>query len=414
MNKVLKVIAVILLIGGIGYIAYSLLFFNEVKNDDTEIIKEEKKNGKKTKTSSLPVKVTKIKRGDLPLRLRISAIADVWEKATIKTEATGKIEKFPVKIGDKVSKGQLLLKIEDTNKKLDVEKAKVNERKMMAQYLVNEEFVYSETKLSEKEKEKIKKLKKKYLNALNEYRRGALAESVYERIRDEYNEAMINTGSFREEIRKANDGLSDAVFQLKQAELELKKTAIKAPFPGIITDIKVSKGQRINAGVETLTLVNLDSLYLKGFALESEVRNLRKGIKVRINFDAFPDKVFYGEIRTISPQVDSTNKTIAVFVKVDNKDHLLYPGMRAELDIEYKVFKDVMIVPRKAIVHRGDRPLVFVVKGKIAVWSYVELGQKNDEEQIVNKFDGDVKVGDLVVIQGQVTLAHQSRVKIVK
>ena len=61
-----------------------------------------------------------------------------------------------------------------------------------------------------------------------------------------------------------------------------------------------------------------------------------------------------------------------------------------------------------------DRPLVFVVKNKMAIWSYVELGPKNDEEQIVNKFDGDVKVGDKVVIQGQVTLAHQSKVKIVK
>ncbi len=411
MNKVLKVIAAIILIGGVGFIGYTL-FQTDEKKDETEIIKEEK--GKKTKVSSLPVKITHIKKGNLPLRLRISAIADVWEKTTIKTEATGKIEKLPLKIGDKVSKGQLLMKIEDTNKKLDVEKAKVNKRKMMAQYLVNEEYVYSENEITDDKKKEIKDLKSKYLKAVKKFEIGKISEAKFEEISDKYNEAMINTGSFREEIRKANDGLADAVFQLKQAEIELKKTSIKSPFPGVITDVKVSKGARVNAGVEALSIVNLDSLYLKGFALESEVGNLKKGISVRVKFDAFADKTFYGKIQMISPIVDSTNKTIAVYVQVDNKENLLYPGMRAELDIEYKVFEDVMIVPRKAIVHRGNRPLVFIVKDKIAIWSYVELGQKNDEEQIINKFDGDVKVGDRVVIQGQVTLAHQSRVKIVK
>jgi len=414
MNKILKVVAAVILIGGVGFLVYNMLFQKDKSNDDTEIIKEDKATNKKKKASSLPVKVVELKKGNLPLRLSISAIADVWEKATIKTEATGKIERLPVKIGDKISKGQILLKIEDTNKKLDVAKAKINEKKMMAQYLVNEGFTDADNKISDKEKTEIKKLKSDYLKALKKFEKGQLSESKFEQIRDKYNEAMINAGSFREEIRKANDGLSDAIFQLKQAELELKKTTIKAPFSGVITDIKVSRGQRVNAGVESLSLVNLNSLYLKGFALESEVKHLKKGISVRIKFDAFPEKIFYGKIQTISPQVDSTNKTIAVYVKVDNKDNLLYPGMRAELDIEYKVFRDVMIVPRKAIVHRGDRPLVFIVRNKLAIWSYIELGPKNDEEQIVKKFDGDVKVGDLIVVQGQVTLAHQSRVKIIK
>lgn len=386
MDKVLKIVAAIILIAGVGFVGYTL-FQKDDQKQNTEIIKE--KEGAKTKASSLPVKVTQIKKGKLPLRLRITAIADVWEKATIKSEATGVIKKMPYRIGDKVSKGQLLLKIEDTNKKLDVEKAKVNKRKMMAQYLVNEEYVYSENEISEEKKKEIKSLKLKYLTAVKNFEKGKISESKFEGISEKYNEMMINTGSFREEIRKANDGLSDAVFQLKQAEIELKKTAVKSPFPGIITDVKISKGERVNAGVEALSLVNLNSLYLKGFALESEVGNLKKGILVRVRFDAFPKRIFYGEIEMISPQVDSTNKTIAVFVKIKNEENLLYPGMRAELDIEYKVFDDVMIVPRKAIVHRGDRPLVFIVKDKMAIWSYVELGPKNDEEQIITKFDGD-------------------------
>ncbi|MCK5222366.1 MAG: hypothetical protein KAR14_12350, partial [Candidatus Aminicenantes bacterium] len=63
---------------------------------------------------------------------------------------------------------------------------------------------------------------------------------------------------------------------------------------------------------------------------------------------------------------------------------------------------------------RQERPLIFVINGKTVNWVYVDLGPKNDEEQIINNFQSEVNPGDLVVIEGHSTLAHQSRVKIIK
>ena len=90
--------------------------------------------------------------------------------------------------------------------------------------------------------------------------------------------------------------------------------------------------------------------------------------------------------------------------------------MHAELDVEYKTFKNVLKVPRNAIVVR-NRPLIFIVdeKEEMALWEYVELGEKNDEDQIILKgLNNGVKEGDLVVISGNMTLAHQSKVKILE
>jgi membrane fusion protein (multidrug efflux system) len=95
---------------------------------------------------------------------------------------------------------------------------------------------------------------------------------------------------------------------------------------------------------------------------------------------------------------------------VDNRDHRILPGMHAEMDIEYQVFENVIKVPRKAVLIRQN-PLVFVVQDQTAIWKYVELGEHNDEEIHIKS---GLDEGDLVVVEGQLTLAHQSRVKIVK
>ena len=247
--------------------------------------------------------------------------------------------------------------------------------------------------------------------SIKDLRNGKINETEFEKINDDYESALVYSGSMREEIRKAQEGLSDAIISLKQSEIKLKKTSIRSPFQGIISNINISTGEKISPGQEILKIVNLNSLYIKGFALESEIHNLRKTLNVRIKFDSFPDQYFFGKIEAISPEVDPDNKTITIYVKFDNKKNLIYPGMHAEMDIEYKVFKNTLNLPSKAIVVREGRPLVFVVKDKTALWKYVEVGHHNDEQTEIIK---GIEEDDMVVVEGQLTLAQQSKVKIIK
>ncbi len=401
------------------FTAVFFLFFNKEEDQGTEIIKSDKLDNSKNasiKTSSIPVKVVKILKGDLPLRLKISGSAQAREKATIKSEVSGKIFNIYIKPGQKVIRGQLLIKIDDTEKKLEVAKAEANKLKCLAQYLIDSEFedAVSTDKISPQEIEMFKKAKSAYLKAITDFNAGRITQEQFDKINNRYERIMVSSGSLRQEIKKANDGLADAIISLKQAKINLKRTFIRSPFDGVISDLKVSKGESINSGQELLKVINLKSVYIEGFALESEVKNLNVSTKVRIKFDSFNDKYIYGRIDSISPEVDSTNKTISIFVKIDNSNSKILPGMHAEMDIEYKIFKNVFKVPNKAIIVRQDRPLIFVVKGKIVNWVYVDLGPKNDEEQGIIKFYSEVKEGDQVVIEGHSTLAHQSRIKIIK
>lgn len=416
MKKILPILFLIVLIAGLGVTSY-FLFVKKDKKEQTEVIKAEEKDDKKvdTKEASLPVKVMEIKRGDLPLRLPVTATADVWEKATIRTEASGRVDNINCRVGQLVEKGRLLVKIDDTEKKLDVDSRRALKLQTLSKFLVKEKTVtYENPELTPKQKKELEDSRIKYQQAIKDFEKGKITERQFDIIKNGYEELLVFSGSMREEVLKATENLTESIIGLKKSELELARASIRSPFPGIITELKVSKGEILSVGQEMLNIVNLNSLYLKGYALESEIGKLKKDIAVRIKFDAYPDQYFYGQLEAISPEVDEQKKTLLVYVKVDNPQNKIYPGMHAEIDIEYKVHEAVLKVPIEAVRFRSDRAVVFVIKdikGKngVADWRYVELGAKNDEEwEVVN----GIQEGEMIVIEGHMTLAHQSKVRI--
>jgi RND family efflux transporter MFP subunit len=417
MNKVLKIIAFIVIIAGLVFAGFKI-FQKEKEKNEAEIIKAEQQQDAQadtTKESALPVKVISIKRGNLPLRLNISAAADTWEKADVRTEIAGTVQGIKVSVGDWVKKDQVLVQLDDKERQLEVEQRQAEKLGRYSEYLVKEETdLLGNTELTEEQKKELENLRQNYQTALKDFEKGKLARKEFEKISDDYQKALIFSGTIREEVRKAQEGLSTAVVLLKQAELNLKRTAIRSPFAGVVANLQVSTGETINAGQTVVRVVNLKALYLKGYALESEIQHLRKGTNVRIRFDSFPETFYYGEIESISPEVDEARKTITVYVKIDNKDNLFLPGMHANIDVEYKIFENVIKVPRDAVITRQDRYLVFTIKdiqGRTgtANWVYVDVGHQNDEEIEIKS---GIQEGDLVVIEGHMTLAHQSKVKI--
>jgi RND family efflux transporter MFP subunit len=319
-------------------------------------------------------------------------------------------------VGQIVGKGRLLVKIDDTEKRLDVESRRASKLQTLSKFLVKEKTVaYENPELSAQQKKDLEESRIKYQKAIKDFEKGRITDRQLDIIKNDYEELLVFSGSMREEVLKATENLTDSIIALKKAELELARASIKSPFPGIITELMISKGEILSVGQEVLKIVNLNTLYLKGYALESEIGKLRKDIDVRIKFDAFPEQYFYGRLEAISPEVDEEKKTLLVYVKVDNPDNKIYPGMHAEIDIEYKVHKDVLKVPIEAVRFRSERAVVFVIKdikgsSGVADWRYVELGAKNDEEwEIVN----GIQEGEKIVIEGHMTLAHQSKVRII-
>jgi len=407
-KTLVKVVTVVVIVAALGVASY-FAFIKEEKKELTEEISAQEEQREESQ-SRLPVTVMKVKKGSIAQRAKISAIADVWEKSVIKAETRGKVEQVNFRVGDYVPRGQVLIRLDDEEKKLDLSEKRASKLEKYSKYLIKDRTSsLALPQLGEEDREKLAQWEKEYVQAQQDLRQGKISREEFDEIEARYEENLILSGAMREEILRSSENLSQAIVAEKLAELDLKRTVIKSPFEGEITELMVSPGEMIQSGNDLLKIVNLRSLYLKGYALESEVQILQEGLKVRVRFDAFPEQFYWGKISAISPEVDEEQKTIPIYITIDNSEKRFYPGMHAEIDIEYNVHEEAIKVPRDAVLNREGRYLVFVVEGDMAIWKYVTLGIMNDEE--VEILSG-ITEGEQVIVEGQLTLAHQSRIRV--
>jgi multidrug efflux pump subunit AcrA (membrane-fusion protein) len=98
-----------------------------------------------------------------------------------------------------------------------------------------------------------------------------------------------------------------------------------------------------------------------------------------------------------------------VHIAVENPQEEIKPGMHAEVEIAADIYKDRLLVPQEAVLVRGGRKLVFAVEEGLAKWRYIEVGLENKDYAEV--LDG-VKEGEMVIVEGHFTLAHDARVQV--
>ncbi len=145
--------------------------------------------------------------------------------------------------------------------------------------------------------------------------------------------------SAREKMRLLN--LSEA--QIKQIENQDEPTdhiTLLAPQSGIIVDLMVKEGQYVKTGDPIFGIAQLDSVWLKMEAFESDLQWLRYAQNVTFTVDALPNKSFHGPIAFIDPQLDSQRRTVKVRVNVKNENFQLKPGMFATASVQTNVAAD--------------------------------------------------------------------------
>jgi HlyD family secretion protein len=149
---------------------------------------------------------------------------------------------------------------------------------------------------------------------------------------------------------------------LDQARLDLSHTEIRAPVDGVVVSRNVDVGQTVAASLQAPTLFSiaedLTRMQVEAAIDEADVGRLRRGLPVTFTVDAFPGRVFRGEIVQIrqAPQVIQNVVTYTTVVAVANPEKLLMPGMTANVRIEIERKPDVLRVPTAALRFRppGD------------------------------------------------------------
>jgi HlyD family secretion protein len=180
-----------------------------------------------------------------------------------------------------------------------------------------------------------------------------VAQAEHDQFKATYEAALANL-----EVSKANVGLAEA--DLKNAQTNLDYTTISAPVSGIVIDRRVNVGQTVVASLSapSLFLIAKDLRQMEVWATvnEVDVGKIQAGQKVRFTVDAFPGRVYKGEVVPqgklpfrLNATMNQNVVTYTVVVSVDNKDFMLRPYLTANLTFVIADKKDVLLVPNAAL-----------------------------------------------------------------
>ena len=210
------------------------------------------------------------------------------------------------------------------------------------------------------------------------------------------------------EMDKTKASLDIATASRDAARKDVDDHVIKAPFAGILTISKLTKGMFVQAGAELATLVDSSKLFVDFNVSESDFAKLRVGMDIDIYIadSILPQSA---SIVAINAQSDSAH-TFLVRARLQDTD-TMHPGQFAKIEIKTDYADEVTLVPIVSVIYEDGQSFVYVVKNGYAVKQYVDLGVSDNENIQISH---GLSIGDAVVVSGQHRLQDGAEVKIVE
>ena len=318
--------------------------------------------------------------------VRTGGAAAARRRLSVSLEQSGYIRQIPETEGLSVGPGELLLVLDNEKQKLEALGARTALIKALVAFGVEYENPDSALALLQKAQGR---------------------EAAPLDVRDM---TQVLKGGRQSEVRMAQSGLAEAWNNYRRTLLAYRRTIFKAPFPGLLADIAYKKGQWLPAATEALKLLDLSEIRLHCDVLEKEAPLIAAGQSAEVTFPSLPQKTFRARVFAVNPAVDPESHTVRVTLSIANPGVLIRPGMYARARIAVKTLPKRLVVPRRALVLRDNRELVFVVRDSLAQWCYVQTGARNDRLVEIVSSEFNLRPGEPVVVEGHFSLAHNARV----
>lgn len=139
------------------------------------------------------------------------------------------------------------------------------------------------------------------------------------------------------EVGDQNSRILQAQAALDQAELDLDRTIVRAPDDGLVTDVRVDKGNFAAAGAPLMTFVGIDNIWIRADFTENNLGNINPGDSVEIVFDSLPGTVLSGRIRGTGFGVSVDTTALGSLPTVDNNRQWLRDAQRFPVDVEFQL-----------------------------------------------------------------------------
>jgi HlyD family secretion protein len=301
-----------------------------------------------SKENIILVQTEKVEKRNITQTVTATGTIDPEFKVLITPEVTGEIISLPVKEGDRVKKGQLLIKIKGDQYMAQKDRLEANLKSSEANLSMRD----AELNRVELEFERTKELHDKGLASDSELE---TAETNYLTTKASYESAEANVLQSKAQLREVLE--------------TLYKTTIYSPMDGVVTQLNVELAERVlgsgfSQGTNIMTVADLSNMEAVVDVDENDVVLVSVGDTANVSVDAFGDKVFHGVVTEIGNSAKSegfgTQEQVVNFsvkIKLIDLDPNLRPGMSCNADIETETVMDVLSVPIQSVTARTDVPV---------------------------------------------------------
>ena len=210
------------------------------------------------------------------------------------------------------------------------------------------------------------------------------------------------------ELAKVKSGYDQNQSQYELAVKELEQATLTAPFDGLVANLFQKVHNKASSSEAFCRIINDRDMEVCFTVLESELPLIKIGDKVIVTPYSSTVNGQEGNICEINPLVDE-NSMVQVKARL-NGGSKLFDGMNVRVNVRRQL-DEKLIVPKSAVVLRSGRQVVFTLEKGKALWNYVQTGLENMELYTIE--DG-LKEGDTVITTGNLNLAHETPVNVIK
>lgn len=311
----------------------------------------------------------KITRGSLDSQNTFLGVINFKERSNIASQSSGVVERVLFNLGEKVKKGDELVVLNSDllQKEIQSKNAKLEQAKLLREF-------------QEKELKRYKNLLETDSIALQQYEKLSYELKVQELV------------------------IASLLAEVDQAQVEISKKTIKAPFDGVIVGKNVNIGEWIKVGDSICEILNHSEPQAIVDVPSPILSYIKVGDVANVSVNS---KSYSGKITAIIPKADSRSRTFPVIISLPSEGNFV-EGMAVNAMLKSGGKSEGFLVPRDSIIDYRNRPCVFVIKNGVAMAVNVDILAIQGDVAVVR---GGLDLKDRVIYKGQYRLQNGAEVK---
>lgn len=345
-----------------------------------------------------------VTRMDLEETVLATGIVNAYKQVSVGAQASGQIKSLNVKLGQKVSKGDVVALIDPSTQKNTLQTAEATLASNQAQ-LASKQAALTKAQLD-------------FTRQQTMLKEGATA-------RENYDAAKATLDSAKADITQATAQIKQSKISVDTAKLNLGYTQVLAPIDGVVVSLAVEEGQTVNANQSTptiLVLAQLDKVTIRAEISEGDVTRVKEGMPVYFTILGDTAQRYNTTLRSIDPgptaltndsttTISSSTSTAIYYygmMDVPNEDQKLRIAMTTEVSIVLNEAKQALSIPSTALGKRNDKGQYRVQvmdKDKKPVERWVEVGLNNN---VNAEIKSGLNEGEQVIVSQKTSASSDS------